>query len=97
MTQNKVLSQEELQSALRKLPGWRVENGKLCRDLKFATFVEAFGFLSSLALVAERMDHHPEIFNVYGTVNLALWTHDSNGITGLDVALAESANALARI
>jgi 4a-hydroxytetrahydrobiopterin dehydratase len=89
-----MLTKEEIETKLQKLQGWRLKDGHLYRELKFGTFVEAFGFLSSLALVAEKMDHHPEIFNVYGSVNLTLWTHDANGITGLDFELAEAADKL---
>ena len=94
MAQIKALSKEEVETKLQKLPNWRLKDGRLYRELKFANFVEAFGFLSSLALTAERMDHHPEIFNVYGTVNLTLWTHDANGISHLDFELAEAAEKL---
>ena len=90
----KALATHEVETKLQKLPNWRLKEGRLYRELKFASFVEAFGFLSSLALVAERMNHHPEIFNVYSTVNLTLWTHDANGITGLDFELAEAADKL---
>ena len=92
--QIQALSTEEVKTKLQKLPNWRLKDGRLYRELKFASFVEAFGFLSSLALVAERMNHHPEIFNVYSTVNLSLWTHDANGITKLDFELAEAADKL---
>ena len=88
------LTKEEVEAKLQKLQGWRLKDGRLQRELSFGTFVEAFGFLTSLALVAEKMDHHPEIFNVYGSVKLTLWTHDANGITELDFELAEAADKL---
>ena len=91
----KALTAQEIETGLRDIPGWSVKNGRLLRELKFASFVEAFGFLTSLALVAERMDHHPEIFNVYNRVKLELETHDANGITKLDFELAAAANKLA--
>jgi 4a-hydroxytetrahydrobiopterin dehydratase len=94
MSQQKALTAQEVETGLRDLPGWALKDGRLHRELKFPSFVEAFGFLTSLALVAERMDHHPEIFNVYNKVTLDLWTHDANGITKLDFELAKAANKL---
>lgn len=90
-----VLSSGELNTALSQLPGWIVENGKLHRQFQFSSFVEAFGFMSSVALVAEAMGHHPEWFNVYNRVTIDLTTHDSGGITSKDVELARKANELA--
>ena len=92
----KRLSDEEIGSALPGLEGWRVISGKLNREYRFANFVEAFGFMSSVALVAESMDHHPEWFNVYRTVRVDLSTHDAGGITRLDLELAKRMNTLAR-
>lgn len=92
-----VLSSGELNTALNQLPGWSVENGKLHRQFQFSSFVEAFGFMSSVALVAEAMGHHPEWFNVYNRVTIDLTTHDSGGITSKDVELARKANELARL
>jgi len=94
MARPSLLSEAELANALQRLPSCRAQDGKLKRELTFASFVEAFGFLTSLALVAERMDHHPEIYNVYNRVSLTLWTHDAQGLTTLDVALAEAAERL---
>jgi len=90
----KALTREEIETKLQKLQGWRLKDDRLYRELKFGSFASAFGFLTSLALVAERMDHHPEIFNVYSSVNLTLWTHDAGGITTLDFELAEAADKL---
>ena len=89
------LAQHEIDERARKLPSWRVQNERLHRELKFASFVEAFGFMSALALVAERMNHHPEWSNVYSKVSIVLWTHDSGGLTRLDFELAEAADKLA--
>ncbi len=91
-----VLTADQLDNALNDLTGWTVESGKLHRDYRFDSFVEAFGFMSSVALVAEAMGHHPEWFNVYNRVSIDLVTHDSGGITQLDVDLAKKANQLAR-
>src|SRR6266487_1484758 len=75
------LSEPELESALRSLPEWSVANGKLTRTYRFRDFVEAWGFMSAGALLVQQMDHHPEWFNVYGTVKVELVTHDARGIT----------------
>ena len=89
------LSKTELSSALGQLSGWSVKDGKLHRQLQFASFVEAFGFMSSVALVAEAAGHHPEWFNVYNRVTIDLTTHDAGGITTKDVELARRVNTLA--
>jgi 4a-hydroxytetrahydrobiopterin dehydratase len=73
-----------------KLPGWKVEHGKLHREYAFVDFVAAFAFMSGAALVAQAMDHHPEWFNVWNKVRIDLATHDAGGITALDVKLAHS-------
>jgi 4a-hydroxytetrahydrobiopterin dehydratase len=88
------LSDGEITQALGRVPGWAVVNGKLHRELKFGTFVDAFGFMTRLAMIAERRDHHPEWQNVYDRVTIDLTTHEARGITERDVALAEAANAL---
>jgi 4a-hydroxytetrahydrobiopterin dehydratase len=94
MTTAKPLTPAELASAAQKLRRFRLQDGKLSCELQFSSFVTAFGFLSSLALIAERMNHHPEIHNVYNRVALTLWTHDANGLTALDFQLAEAAEGL---
>ena len=94
MSEPKALTAQEIETRLRELPSWRVHEGRLRRELQFPSFVEAFGFLSSLALVAERMNHHPEIYNVYNRVTLELVTHDANGISKLDFELAKAADKL---
>ena len=90
------LDDAEIERRLRDLSPWRVEGGKLHREYRFADFVGAFGFMTGAALVAESMNHHPEWFNVYGTVRVDLTTHDAGGITELDVTLATRMEALAR-
>ncbi len=89
------LSESALQEALGKLPEWGIEKGKLHREYKFKDFVSAFGFMASAALVAEKMNHHPEWFNVWATVKVDLTTHDAGGITNLDFELATKMEALA--
>jgi 4a-hydroxytetrahydrobiopterin dehydratase len=88
------LSAEQLAIALRELPQWNLRDGALRRSLKFDDFVAAFGFMSAMALVSEGMNHHPEWSNVYGRVEIALNTHDANGITELDLAWARRADAV---
>src|SRR4051794_20170855 len=75
--------------------GWAVVDGRLHREFQFADFVEAFGFMASAALVAEKMDHHPDWSNVYNKVVVDLWSHDVRAITDRDRRLAERMNALA--
>lgn len=89
-----VLSPQELETQLSQLDGWTIENNKLYKEFKFPSFVEAFGFMSSLALVSEAMGHHPEWFNVYNRVTIELTTHDSGGITRKDIEWARKANEL---
>jgi 4a-hydroxytetrahydrobiopterin dehydratase len=91
-----LLSPQDLEKALAELSNWSVQTKKLHRQFQFPSFVEAFGFMSSVALVAESMGHHPEWFNVYNKVTVDLTTHDAGGITDLDVALAKRMNQLAQ-
>ncbi|HEY2735044.1 MAG TPA: 4a-hydroxytetrahydrobiopterin dehydratase [Polyangiales bacterium] len=92
---NRALSAEQIEARLRSLSAWTLRDGKIHRALTFGSFECAFGFMSSLALVAARMDHHPEFFNVYDRVELTLWTHDAGGLTSLDFELADAAEKLA--
>ncbi|NDB45789.1 MAG: 4a-hydroxytetrahydrobiopterin dehydratase [Nitrososphaeria archaeon] len=73
----------------QELPKWIIKNGKLHRELIFADFSEAFSFMTKVALHAEKMNHHPEWFNVYNRVTIDLMTHDAGGITSNDVELAK--------
>ena len=82
------LSDDELRLALAGLPGWTVAAGKLHREYRFTDFIQAFGFMATSALAIEKMNHHPEWFNVYNRVTVDLMTHDSGGITAKDTALA---------
>lgn len=89
------LSDGELQKRVSQLSQWSIKDGKLHREYKFAGFVEAFGFMASCALCAEKADHHPEWFNVYNKVIVDLMTHDAGGITEKDFALATQMEKLA--
>jgi len=91
------LSGEARKSALGRLKGWREIEGRdaITKTFVFADFNEAFGFMTRAALVAEKLDHHPEWFNVYKTVAVTLSTHDAGGVTERDIALASTMDALA--
>jgi 4a-hydroxytetrahydrobiopterin dehydratase len=84
-------------SALARLKGWSEvkDRDAISKKFSFADFNEAFGFMTRAALVAEKLDHHPEWFNVYKTVEVTLSTHDAGGLTELDVKLAEAMDRLA--
>ena len=83
------ISKAELDKALSKLKGWKVEKGKLHRALEFDDFSHAFAFMTRVALEAEKLNHHPEWFNVYNRVTIDLVTHDiGNEISNYDVMLA---------
>jgi 4a-hydroxytetrahydrobiopterin dehydratase len=88
---------EARKSALARLKGWSEVAGRdaITRTFVFKDFNEAFGFMARAALVAEKLDHHPEWSNVYKTVDVTLSTHDAGGLTELDVKLAEAMNKLA--
>lgn len=88
------LTEMEINAAIAKLPDWKVVNGKLNRAFKFDNFVQAFAFITKVAIVAEKMDHHPELFNVYNRVVIDLVTHELDGIGILDIELAKKINAL---
>jgi 4a-hydroxytetrahydrobiopterin dehydratase len=88
-------SGSELKEALDQLPGWTVAEGKLHKDYIFPDFVHAFGFMSTAALGIEKLNHHPEWFNVYNRVRVDLMTHDAQGITQKDVELAKLLDAVA--
>jgi 4a-hydroxytetrahydrobiopterin dehydratase len=91
------LTGEARTAALAKLSGWSTvkDRDAITRKFVFKDFNEAFGFMTRAALIAEKMDHHPEWFNVYKTVEVTLSTHDAGGVTELDAKLAEAMNRLA--
>ncbi|HZP71386.1 MAG TPA: 4a-hydroxytetrahydrobiopterin dehydratase [Pseudolabrys sp.] len=91
------LTGESRQSALTGLKGWSEVPGRdaITKKFVFKDFNEAFGFMSRVALVAEKMDHHPEWYNVYKTVEVTLSTHDAGGLTDRDVKLAEAMDKIA--
>ena len=89
------LTTEQLSDVTREMPEWVVATGGLERTFEFENFVRAFSFMTAVALHCERLDHHPEWSNVYGTVRIRLTTHDRGGVTDLDVAMAELIESLA--
>lgn len=88
------LSETEVQARLQDLANWQLAGGKLRRELKFASFVEAFAFMSKVALVAEKMNHHPDLANSYNRVTLELVSHDVQGLSERDFKLAKAIDAL---
>lgn len=97
MTRPARLSPDERAAALATLPGWALVEGReaIARTFRFKDFSEAWGFMARAALVAERLDHHPEWFNVWNRVEVTLATHDAGGLTALDVQLAQAMDRLA--
>lgn len=90
----KPMDDDDLRSELANLTDWTREGDRLVREFHFADFVEAFGFMSSVALLAERANHHPEWRNVYNRVRIELTTHDAGGLTRRDLELASEIDAL---
>jgi 4a-hydroxytetrahydrobiopterin dehydratase len=91
----KKLSEAEIAEKLTTLDGWKVdEDGFLAKNFQFGNFIQAFGFMSSVALCAEKMDHHPNWSNVYNKVHIQLSTHDAGGLTSKDFKLAAAIDAL---
>ena len=88
------LSPSEIDQLPQQLPGWSLVEGKLHREIRFADFNEAFGFMARVALIAEAMNHHPEWSNVWNRVVIELTTHDTGGLSNLDLQLAQRIDAL---
>jgi 4a-hydroxytetrahydrobiopterin dehydratase len=91
-----LLAGTQLRTAMAELRGWTVveDRSAITRTFTFADFSEAFAFMTRVALLAEKMDHHPEWSNVYRTVTVTLSTHDAGGVTDRDVALARAMDRL---
>jgi 4a-hydroxytetrahydrobiopterin dehydratase len=96
MTNVAKLPEPEIQQKLAELPGWKVSEGKLHREYKFADFVHAFGFMAAAAVQAEARAHHPEWSNVWNRVTVDLTTHDAGGITEKDFELAAAMESIAK-
>lgn len=93
----KKLTEHELDEKVKAMKGWELKNGKLEKSFRFSNFVEAFGFMTRIALEAEKINHHPEWSNVYNTVIIRLSTHDAGGITDFDIKLANIIDTLSHI
>lgn len=93
---HRLLSADEISAALTTLDGWAIgdDGDRIRREFRFPNFVRAFGFMSSVALLAEKLDHHPEWSNVYGRVDIVLTNHDAGGVTELDMHLAAKIDEL---
>jgi 4a-hydroxytetrahydrobiopterin dehydratase len=93
----KKLVAEARAAALKTLKGWKETKGgeAIAKNFKFQDFNEAFGFMTRVALLADKMDHHPEWFNVYNKVEVTLSTHDAGGVTQNDIDMAKAMNAWA--
>jgi len=89
------LTQSELEAEMENLPGWSLDDEKLYKELEFKNFIHAFGFMTKVAITAEKMNHHPEWFNVYNKVQIHLTTHEAGGISENDVNLARKIDTLA--
>lgn len=89
------LSAGQIKQELSKLKRWTIANGKLTRTFEFKDFNEAFGFMTRVAMEVEKLNHHPEWFNVYNKVKIELVTHDVNGISNYDFRLANIINRIA--
>jgi len=88
------LSESSIEEKLKNLSGWSVKNDKLYKEFQFNDFNQAFGFMTRAAMEIEKMNHHPEWFNVYNRITVELTTHDAGGITDNDVNLARILNSL---
>jgi 4a-hydroxytetrahydrobiopterin dehydratase len=89
------LNDSELTQSLQELEGWSIKEGKLHVELKFDDFVQTFGFMTQVAILVAKMDHHPEWCNVYNQLTIDLVTHDAgNAISGRDIKLAKAINQL---
>ena len=88
------LSESEIDEELKKITGWNVKEDKLHKEFQFDNFNQAFGFMTRAAMEIEKMNHHPEWFNVYNRITVDLTTHEAGGITNNDVNLAKILNSL---
>ena len=89
-----LIEQNQLDSFIKKNPSWEIENKTIKKEFKFDNFINAFGFMSKVAILSEKMDHHPDWQNTYNKVKINLTTHNKGGITTNDINLAESIDKL---
>ena len=89
-----LIEKSQLDSFIEKNPSWIIDNKTIKKEFKFENFIEAFGFMSKVALLSEKIDHHPDWQNIYNKVKINLTTHDKGGITTNDIKLAEAIDKL---
>ncbi len=89
-----LLDDQEIKELAVKLPGWKISNTEIEKKFSFKNFIEAFSFMTQVALICEKYNHHPNWDNVYSLVNIKLTTHDLGGISNLDQLLASEINKL---
>ncbi len=94
MQSEKLLNSSEIELIKESAPGWSVKEKKIYRDFEFTNFIEAFGFITQIALLAESTNHHPEWSNVYSKVKIQLTTHDLKGISTIDLKFANEINKI---
>ena len=94
MTKNRLLTSGELNSIKEMIPKWQLQKKMITREWSFKNFIEAFGFITKVAMLAETMNHHPNIKNIYSKVILQLTTHDLGGLSNKDIELAKAINEL---
>ena len=88
------LPHEEIEKELKNMSGWAIVEGKLHKEYQFDDFIQAFGFMTKASMHIEKMNHHPEWFNVYNKLIIDLTTHDAGGITENDINLAKTLDSL---
>ncbi len=91
---SKLLTIDQIEELLIQTPGWAIQDNSLTKEISFETFIEAFGFMTKVAMISEKMNHHPEWENIYSKVNIRLTTHDLGGISALDFKLAKEIDSL---
>ena len=89
-----LLQNEELKQLVAKIPGWKIISNHIEREFNFVNFIEAFSFMTKIALISEKYNHHPTWENVYSKVIIKLSTHDLGGITNLDQTIASEINEI---
>ena len=89
-----VLQNRELNELIEKIPGWKIQTKSITREFNFVNFIEAFSFMTKIALICEKYNHHPNWENVYSKVTISLRTHDLGGISNLDQTIAEEINKI---
>lgn len=94
MASTTISNEQEIAAALQRLNAWRYQDGQLKRDYRFDDFSEAFAFMARVALLAEKRGHHPDLFNSYARVTIALASHDAGGVTQRDLDLAADIDKL---